>query len=128
MLAQALSGMSRESVLDPRQFVPVEPKVAAIAQGEYLLKSREQIWGTAYCVASLEAALWCFHRTDTFEAAILEGANLGDDADTTAAIVGQLAGAYYGMEDIPDRWLRRIHMRKEIAGMAEALHATASAR
>jgi ADP-ribosylglycohydrolase len=40
-----------------------------------------------YAVASLEAALWCFHTTSTFETAVLEAANLGDDADTTAAIV-----------------------------------------
>ncbi len=42
--------------------------------------------GTGYAVASLEAALWCFEGTDTSEAVILAAANLGDDADTTAAV------------------------------------------
>jgi ADP-ribosyl-[dinitrogen reductase] hydrolase len=54
-----------------------------------------------YVVSSLEAALWCFYRTSTFEEAVLQAANLGDDADTTAAICGQIAGAYYGESGIP---------------------------
>lgn len=52
---------------------------------------------------------------------MLEAANLGDDADTTAAIVGQVAGAFYGMQGIPANWLDKLHMREEILGMAEAL-------
>ena len=70
---------------------------------------------------SLEAALWCFLHTDTFEAAILRAANLGDDADTTAAICGQLAGAYYGVDAIPRDWLDKLVMREEIATMVETL-------
>ena len=128
LLVHALSGTPKEAHFEPRRLAPVEPKVAAIAQGAYLSKSREQIFGTGYCVASLEAALWCFHHTSSFEAAVLEAANFGDDADTTAAIVGQLAGAYYGAEAIPDRWLERLYMRKRIEKMAEALYARASAR
>lgn len=50
-------------------------------------------------------ALWCFYKTDSFEAAILKAANLGDDADTTAAICGQLAGTFYGESGIPEKWL-----------------------
>jgi ADP-ribosyl-[dinitrogen reductase] hydrolase len=72
-------------------------------------------------VESLEAALWCFHTTPSFESAVLEAANLGDDADTTAAIVGQVAGAFYGVQGIPAKWLEKLHMREEILGMAEAL-------
>ena len=57
-------------------------------------------------VDSLEAALWAFADTESFEACVLAAANLGDDADTTAAVAGQLAGAYYGAAGIPARWLR----------------------
>ncbi len=64
-------------------------------------------------VRSLEAALWSFYKTDSFEAAILKAANLGDDADTTAAICGQLAGAFYGESGIPKNWLDRLVMRQE---------------
>jgi ADP-ribosyl-[dinitrogen reductase] hydrolase len=57
-------------------------------------KNPPEIQGTGYVVSSLEAALWSFQSTDSFEAAVLKAANLGDDADTTAAICGQLAGAF----------------------------------
>jgi ADP-ribosyl-[dinitrogen reductase] hydrolase len=72
-------------------------------------------------VESLEAALWCFYHTDTFEAAVLEAANLGDDADTTAAVCGQVAGAFYSDSGIPQKWLEKLVMRKEIASLADRL-------
>src|SRR6188474_3487659 len=95
--------------------------IARRAQAGFAEPARDDVRGTGYCVASLEAALWCFHHTDSFEAAILEAANLGDDADTTAAIVGQLAGAHYGKAGIPARWLVRLHQRVEIEALADAL-------
>ncbi len=72
-------------------------------------------------VESLEAALWAFARSDTFEDAILMAANLGDDADTTSAVCGQIAGAYYGENGIPPRWLERLAMRSEITNLADQL-------
>ena len=66
-------------------------------------------------------ALWCFHTTDTFRDAILKATNLGDDADTTAAICGQLAGAYYGESGIPAAWLEKLCMRNKITEMADKL-------
>src|SRR5512142_1221636 len=92
-----------------------------IANGEYRNKAIEEIRGSGYVVESLEAALWCFLRTDTFEAAILKAANLGDDADTTAAICGQVAGAFYGQSGIPKKWLDRLAMRQEITTLADGL-------
>ncbi|EZP30460.1 ADP-ribosylglycohydrolase family protein [Pseudomonas sp. RIT288] len=99
----------------------VQAKVAAIARGDYLTKSVNGIRGSGYSVESLEAALWCFHHTDSFAAAILQAANLGDDADTTAAIVGQVAGAYYGVRAIPAHWLEMLHDGEEIAATADRL-------
>jgi ADP-ribosyl-[dinitrogen reductase] hydrolase len=66
-------------------------------------------------------ASWSFYKTDSFEAAILKAANLGDDADTTAAICGQLAGAFYGESGIPEKWLERLAMRQEISTLADRL-------
>ena len=60
--------------------------------------------GSGYVVRSMEAALWAFHRSSSFEEGCLLAVNLGDDADTTAAIYGQLAGAYYGIDGIPREW------------------------
>ena len=68
---------------------------------------------------SLEAALWCFDQTGSYEDAVLRAANLGDDADTTAAVCGQLAGAFYGVSGIPERWLERVAMRLEIEQLRE---------
>jgi ADP-ribosyl-[dinitrogen reductase] hydrolase len=92
-----------------------------IADGDYCQKDLSLIHGTGYVVQSLEAALWCFYHTSTFEAAILQAANLGDDADTTAAICGQIAGAYYGESNIPAKWLERLHMRAEVSQFADQL-------
>lgn len=73
-----------------------------IANGDYFNKFGNEIKGSGYVVESLEAALWSFHITQTFEDAVLYAVNLGDDADTTAAICGQLAGAFYSESAIPN--------------------------
>ncbi|WP_160014068.1 ADP-ribosylglycohydrolase family protein [Pseudomonas sp. 8BK] len=128
LLAKALAGKSKTEILSPSRTSFIEPKVRNIASGKYMHKTREQIAGTGYSVASLEAALWCFWRSESFESAVLDAANLGDDADTTAAIVGQLAGAFYGKSGMPTHWLAKLHMRAEIEDMADALLQAAKAR
>jgi ADP-ribosyl-[dinitrogen reductase] hydrolase len=128
VLAQCSADMPKHEVLDGSGLALTEPKVLELAAGQYLIKSRSEVRGSGYAVASLEAALWCFHTTSTFEAAVLEAANLGEDADTTAAIVGQVAGAFYGVQGIPAPWLEKLHMREEIMGMAERLYERAVAR
>lgn len=120
-LRAALLGESKASVLATAPLVPLSEKVAALARGDYASKPRERIKGSGYCVESLEAALWCFAHTQSFEEAVLAATNLGDDADTTAAICGQLAGAFYGVGGIPARWLDKLVMREEIAQMADRL-------
>lgn len=121
LICNALQGRLKQDLLSVSEMTFLEPRVAAIARGDYVDKSESDIQGSGYCIASMEAALWCFQRTDNFESAILKAANLGDDADTTAAITGQLAGAYYGVQAIPERWRERLSLRKEIEGTADAL-------
>lgn len=70
----------------------------------------------------MEAALWAFHNSSTFEEGALKAVNLGNDADTTAAIYGQLAGAYYGAGAIPERWVRRLPLLQTIKTFAEQLY------
>lgn len=82
---------------------------------------RSKIQGTGYVVDCLNAALWAVSRTTSFRSAILLAANLGDDADTTAAVVGQLAGAVYGISGIPVEWLERLAWRSKIEAMADQL-------
>jgi ADP-ribosyl-[dinitrogen reductase] hydrolase len=52
---------------------------------------------------------------------VLAAVNLGDDADTTAAICGQLAGAFYGVKAIPTRWLTKLAKYDTIMKLATAL-------
>lgn len=96
-------------------------RIQSIADGRYFEYDSLQVRGTGYVVDSLEAALWSFHITDNFRDAVLTAANLGDDADTTAAITGQIAGAYYGEAGIPQHWLDKVVMAEEIGEMAEQL-------
>jgi ADP-ribosyl-[dinitrogen reductase] hydrolase len=112
----------REVLLGDADSFAGSGNIVAIARGEYLQKPEAEIRGSGYVVRSLEAALWAFARTDSFENAILMAANLGDDADTTAAVCGQLAGAYYGKAEIPARWLQRLALRAEIQELADQLH------
>jgi ADP-ribosylglycohydrolase len=129
MICRALGGEPKDAILfgDAETFDD-SPRIAAIARGEYRDKSERDIQGTGYVVASLEAAAWAFAQTDTFEAAVLRAANLGDDADTTAAVCGQLAGAFYGEGAIPERWLAQLAMRREISLFADGLRRTDAER
>lgn len=129
LLLGALQGRPKEELLAPR-FTPIEglwsrqpltPAIDAIAQGSFKSKSESEISGAGYVVPSLEAALWAFHATSDFRSGILAAVNLGDDSDTTAAICGQLAGAFYGVEGIPFVWLERLTHRDTIETLALAL-------
>lgn len=121
-LSRALAGGDKQQVLALSSLELDSPRIREIAQGTWMGKSREQIGSSGYVVHSLEAALWCFARHDSFEAAVLEAANLGDDADTTAAITGQIAGAFWGRGGIPAHWLAKLHQEQDIRGLALSLH------
>lgn len=123
VIHQALGGAAKGDIARRAEDeYSATPSVQAIANGEYMSKTEDEIHGTGYVVSSLEAALWAFWHTDTFEQAILRAVNLGDDTDTTAAICGQVAGAFYGEGGIPSHWLDRLAMRTEISSLTEALH------
>jgi ADP-ribosyl-[dinitrogen reductase] hydrolase len=122
ILAELLAGAAKEDavgVVEPDE--SLGDGLRAIAAGHYRTKSESGIQGTGYVVESLEAALWSFWNAESFEEAILLAANLGDDADTTAAVCGQLAGAYWGEEGIPRRWIERLAMVDEIRSTADLL-------
>ena len=110
--------------VDERSYLGrLPPPIADIVAGSYQGKSRDEVASSGYVVDSLEAALWAFwHGTDFAEGALL-AANLGGDADTIAAIYGQLAGAYYGVEGIPSTWLNKLAWQERIRGMAQQLFA-----
>jgi ADP-ribosyl-[dinitrogen reductase] hydrolase len=99
----------------------LSPEIAEIAHGSFKQREPPAIIGSGFVVRSLEAALWAFHRSDSFREGALRAVNLGDDADTTGAIYGQLAGAYYGVNAIPEGWIERLARREFIAETADAL-------
>ena len=100
---------------------PLAEKIALIAGGSFKEKKPPQIRGTGYVVDSLEAALWAFHKSEDFRSGALLAVNLGDDADTTGAVYGQIAGAYYGIDDIPASWREKITRKAFIEELTEGL-------
>ncbi|RNC28758.1 MAG: ADP-ribosyl-[dinitrogen reductase] glycohydrolase [Candidatus Dichloromethanomonas elyunquensis] len=82
----------------------------------------EQIQTTGYAVHTLEAAINCAYQTDSFEEALTMAVNLGGDADTIGAVTGGIAGAYYGLEQIPSRWLEKLAVKKELLDLAERIY------
>jgi ADP-ribosyl-[dinitrogen reductase] hydrolase len=128
LLVRALAGAGKDELLAEEAAAfgdrPLAPAIRAIARGDYREKTADDIHGGGYVVHSLEAALWCFGQARDFEEAILTAANLGADADTTAAICGQIAGAFHGVDAIPAGWLGKLAMRERIEEMADHLRET----
>ncbi len=120
LLLQAIDGVDKEMVLQPRDRA-LSPKIAAIARGEWRQKPEGQIASTGYVVHTLEAALWCVAQSADFREAVLRAANLGHDADTVAAVTGQLAGALWGLTGIPAAWLAKLAWRDDIVARGTAL-------
>jgi ADP-ribosylglycohydrolase len=127
VLAALIQGIDREQVLDPnwralrelREVHAFHREIANVAEGSFRRKQPPEIVGSGYVVKSLEAALWAFHDAKDFRDAVLRAVNLGDDADTTGAVCGQLAGAYWGESGIPKEWRDGL-ARKDM--IAKALH------
>jgi ADP-ribosylglycohydrolase len=130
LIVGAVSGASKEELLSPRytpapglwERAPLADAIREIADGSFVTKDPPEIRGTGYVVDSLEAALWAFHRGHSFEEGLMLAVNLGDDADTTAAVYGQLAGAFYGVSEIPRRFRDRLAMRDLIEDLAVNLY------
>lgn len=124
LIVGALQGRAKEELLDPAfelRPASLDPEIAAVADGSYRRKEPPAIRGGGYVVHSLEAALWAFDRSSSFDEGALLAVNLGDDADTTGAVYGQLAGAHYGEEGIPQSWRERLALKETIASLADRL-------
>lgn len=123
MVAALVAGCHAEEVFDPAfwRWGALHPEVEAIARGGWRGKQPPAIRGTGYCIDALEAALWAVGGAADFREAVLRAANLGDDADTTAAIAGQLAGARWGASGIPEGWSNTVVASERITSLASSL-------
>jgi len=126
LIVGAVRGESKETLLSP-QYPPadgldLDREIGEVAAGSFLHHDPPEIKGSGHVVRSLEAALWALHRHDTFRDGVLTAVNLGDDADTTGAVYGQLAGALYGEEAIPAEWRARLARRELIEDLADRLY------
>lgn len=129
LIVGAIHGTSNDDLLSPFyapipgywEQHPLCPQIQEIAEGSFKRKSPPAIRGAGYVVKSLEAALWSFHHGRDFREGCLLAANLGDDADTTAAIFGQIAGAFHGTAGIPEAWMERLYDRESIIGLSDRL-------
>lgn len=127
LLVGAVHGVSKAQLLsacytpsgDTWHETDISSEIYEVACGSFTRRAPPEIQGTGYVVKSLEAALWAFYHSETFEAGCLMAVNLGNDADTTGAVYGQIAGAYYGMEGVPARWLEKLSHRQLIERYAE---------
>ncbi len=130
LIVGALHGVPKEKLLadhyEPAPGIwraePLAEKIDEVASGSFKQKEPPEIRGTGYVVDCLEAALWAFWNSESFKEGALLAVNLGDDADTTGAVYGQLAGAHYGLSSMPKLWLKRLTYRLLIETFAERLH------
>ncbi|PZO03847.1 MAG: hypothetical protein DCF28_06685 [Alphaproteobacteria bacterium] len=120
MIADAIEGKPRSAVLAARTG-EWAGAIVGINGGSWRGKQRADINASGYVAHAMEASLWAVGRCPDFERAVLLAANLGQDADTTAAITGQLAGALAGAASLPKAWSDRLALRPRIHCMASDL-------
>lgn len=121
LIRAAFEARSKDQIFELSSYDAYTPKVKGIAEKRFLEMKYSDLTGSGYVIESLESALWCFKMSESFEESILMAANIGNDADTTAAICGQISGAYYGEESIPEKWKQKLAMAAEIDTLAENL-------
>ena len=123
----AMSGESKSEILRAR-YHPIKgqwdcdelhPEILKIANGSFKDKKRHEIESSGWVIHTLEAALWAFVNSGTFESSLIKAVNLGYDSDTVGAVCGQISGAYYGYDNIPDRWLSKL---TDVSKIVEMTH------
>lgn len=120
VLANAIRGMPLTDLMSA-SYGPYTPKVQAVVDGSWRGKHRDAIRSSGYVIDTLEAAIWAVASSGSFEDSVLRAINLGDDADSVGAVCGQLAGAFYGLSGIPERWRTTLAWNDRIEGLADRL-------
>ncbi|CAF4375814.1 unnamed protein product, partial [Rotaria magnacalcarata] len=132
LIWHAINGVSKHDLLSTKLFQKylkgnIDKNLMEIIKGSYKNRPNgydDGIRGKGFILNSLEAALWAlYYDNNSFEKGVLLAVNLGDDTDTTAAIYGQLAGAVYGIDAIPQRWRDQLFQAKFLLTLANGLYA-----
>ncbi|MGN7811390.1 ADP-ribosylglycohydrolase family protein [Flavobacterium sp. 22076] len=108
--------------LKDKKYNPVEIQLfEKVLKNDIWTYPENEIRASGYVLHSLEASFWCFLNSDSYEETVLKAVNLGEDTDTTGAIAGGLAGIYYGIENMPQKWIDNLVRSNDIKDLAKRL-------
>lgn len=119
-IAHLLRGGDRDDLVGAAiDGAELDPVVEAVQSASSM--SADALSGRGYVLNALSIAFWAVLTTGSLEDAVVAAVMVGDDTDTNGAVAGALAGAMYGVDAIPDRWLALLHGRDELIGLADRL-------
>lgn len=116
------SFLKSKAIYPPLDLTEITMFDRLLKQNIYELKE-EDIFSSGYVLHTLEASIWCLLTTNNYKDAVLKAVNLGGDTDTTAAVTGAMAGLLYGLDGIPDNWIKQLARHDDVADLAERLDA-----
>lgn len=121
LISLLIAGTSWSDALNAVHSNEWHEDIQSIAAGAWVSKSADEISSSGFVVHTLEAAMWSVGTTTNFEDALIKAVNLGHDADTVGAVAGQIAGARYGVQSIPERWVNVLAQREALEGRVVSL-------
>ncbi len=94
-------------------------KFHRIIENDISIVEEDEINSGGYVIETLEASFWCLLNSESYLEAVFKAINLGDDTDTTATVVGGIAGLYFGMKDVPEIWIQQLARKDDIIQLSE---------
>ncbi|BAT55012.1 putative ribosylglycoyhdrolase [Nostoc sp. NIES-3756] len=110
-----------QKIYSAEEYLREQPHFYRVFSREIAQLPEADINSGGYVIDTLEASLWCLLNTSSYSEAVLKAVNLGGHTDTTAAVTGGLAGIYYGIECIPQHWVKHIARKQDIINLANRL-------
>ena len=98
------------------------PQFDRLLHGKIQNATMRSIRSSGFVIDTLEAAIWCFIKTDSYRECIFKAINLGGDTDTIACIAGGLAGIYYGVHNIPNNWIQMLAKKNELNNLIDRFY------
>ena len=118
----AINGKNKEYLINGLfKNLDIDERVFERVKGNYKTKDLSEIKSDAFVLNTLEASLWCFYNSNDYKSAVSLAINLGGDTDTTASVTGQMAGSFYGIDDIPKNWINKLAKKELILSLIRGL-------